>query len=143
MFYTTQHALQNENCQKVGFISLSYNVGGFPEGGYDYEIPLQMSQVGKALPIRLCGIYLCFDSSLWKPVADLVSHVLSPLLRVRLRSIQGSHQECLYQLYALGIPVSSLPLTDEGGLTLHQHHSWIEEQHRNEQHDEQRSTSTE
>lgn len=78
MFYTTQHALQNENCQKVGFISLSYNVGGFPEGGYDYEIPLQMSQVGKALPIRLCGIYLCFDSSLWKPVADLVSHVLSP-----------------------------------------------------------------
>ena len=67
------------------------------------------------------------------PVADLVSHLLSPLLRVRLRSIQGSHQECLYQLFALGIPISSIPLTPEGENRLENHLAFLKLQKRKEQ----------
>jgi hypothetical protein len=116
----------------VGYLSLSYNVGGYPPGGYDFELTRNVSQLVKAMPVRFCGIYLCFSSSAWKPVADLISHLVSPLLRVRLRSIQGSHQECLYQLYALGIPIATIPLNNQGENRLEDHRTFLERQSKRE-----------
>lgn len=108
-------------------------MGGYPPGGYDFELTRNVSQLVKAMPVRFCGIYICFSSSAWKPVADLISHLLSPLLRVRLRSIQGSYQECLYQLCALGIPNHAIPLNDLGENRLQHHHWWIKRQSQAEQ----------
>jgi hypothetical protein len=120
-----QHATRDERSQKVGYVSVSYNVGGYPSGGYDFELTRNVGQLVKAMPVRFCGIYMCFSSSAWKPVADLISHVVTPLLRVRLRSIQGSHQECLYQLYALGIPISTIPLNNQGENRLQDHQAFL------------------
>jgi hypothetical protein len=135
-----QHAVRNEQCQKVGFISVSYNVGGYPDEGYDFELSRQMHQQNRAVPVRFSAIYQCFDSSLWEPAAELVSQMVSPLLRVRLRSIQGSHQECLYQLYALGIPVHALPLNDQGENLLQRHVAWIDDEYQKEQLQEEATT---
>ena len=124
-FYSSQYATREEKYQKIGFLSVSYNVGGYPPGGYDFEMTRNVSQLVKAVPVRFCGIYFCFSNSAWKQVAELISHLVSPLLRVRLRSVEGSHQECLYQLFALGIPISTIPLNEQGENRLDYHHQWI------------------
>jgi hypothetical protein len=81
---------ENEHYQKVGFVSISYQVGDYPEGGYDFELTRKVSTLVRCIPIRFSAIYLCYSLSPWKRVADLISHLLTPLLRVRLRSVQGT-----------------------------------------------------
>lgn len=107
---------------------MSYNVGGYPPNGYDFEMTRNVNQLVKAVPVRFCGIYFCFSNPAWKQVAELISHLVAPLLRVRLRSLEGSHQECLYQLFALGIPIAAIPLNDNGENRLDYHHEWIQRQ---------------
>jgi hypothetical protein len=103
-------------------------VGGYPEGGYDFELTRNVSHVVKCAPLRFVAIYVCFSATPWKRVADLISHLVSPLLRVRLRSVQGSHQECLYKLMALGIPAHAVPVNNEGESLLKNHWQWINSQ---------------
>jgi hypothetical protein len=125
-FYVAQYATNIEHFQKVGFVSVSYQVGGYPKDGYDFEMTRNVSQLVKVLPIRFVAIYLCYSTSAWGKVADLISHLLTPLLRVRLRSIPGSNQECLYKLMALGIAQQSTPLTNEGENILTHHLKWLD-----------------
>jgi hypothetical protein len=124
-FYVSQCATNIEHFQKVGFVSVSYQVGGYPKGGYDFELTRNVGQLVKVMPMRFVAIYLCYSTSAWARVADLISHLLTPLLRVRLRSIPGSNQECLYKLMALGIPHHSIPLTNEGENILTHHLKWL------------------
>lgn len=112
---------------------MSYNVGGYPPGGYDFEMTRNVSQLVKAVPVRFCGIYICFSNTAWKQVAEVISHLVSPLMRVRLRSVEGSHQECLYQLFALGIPIAAIPLNAQGENRLDYHHHWIDCERQREQ----------
>lgn len=120
-------ATESELVQKLGVVSVSYQVGGYPEGGYDYELTRKISCIVKAAPVRFVAIYVCFSESPWKRVADLISHMVTPFLRVRLRSIQGSHQECLYQLMAMGVKHHAIPVKSNGEGLLVNHHRWIAE----------------
>ena len=114
--------------QKLGIVSISYQVGGgIPEGGYDYELTRLVSQMVKSAPVRFAAVYVCFNDSMWKVVAEFISHVVSPILRVRLRSIQGSHQEVHYKLMALGIPNQAIPVTQTGEPLLFNHLAFLEE----------------
>ena len=119
--------LESTRNQKLGLVSISYQVGGgYPEGGYDYELTRRVSQLTKSLPIRFAAVYVCFNDSIWKTVADFIAHVVSPILRVRLRSIQGSHQEVHYKLMALGIPNHAIPVTQSGEPVLYNHMSYLQ-----------------
>ena len=88
-WYVSQCNQNIETRQQVGHVSISYQVGGYPASGYDFELTHKVSQLVKATPARFNAIYLCYDSSPWQSVADLISHLVSPILRVRLRSVQG------------------------------------------------------
>jgi len=91
MCYMAQRILKsNENFQRLGIISVSYQVGHKYQGGYDYELTRKVSTLVRALPMRFVAIYLCYSSTPWRRVADLISHLVSPFLRVRLRSVQGT-----------------------------------------------------
>jgi hypothetical protein len=139
-FYTGSVAVQREQFQKLGFVSVSYQVGaGYPPGGYDYELTRKVGAFVRALPVRFVSIYLCYSSSPWKQVADVISHIMSPILRVRLRSIQGSHQECLYQLMSLGIPIGGdcFPVDDDGRSRLDNHVRWVQMRQQLERKDEE------
>lgn len=156
-FYSGQCAAESELFQKVGFISVSYQVGGYPKGGYDFELTRKVSALVRGLPIRFVAIYVCYSASPWQRVADLISHLVEPLLRVRLRSVpgtldmscglggtvrgdttdtlhyiplSGSHQECLYKLMTLGIPHQCFPVNNEGESLLSNHLQWVEERRR-------------
>jgi hypothetical protein len=78
------------------------------------------------MPLRFVAIYLCYSSSAWQPVAEFLSHLVGPILRVRFRSVQGSHQECLYKLMALGVPHHVVPVNSTGESLLSKHLAWIE-----------------
>lgn len=60
-----------------------------------------------------------------------------------MRSIPGSHQECLYQLYALGIPIRAIPVTKEGENILENHHAWMIRQVEEEEEDQASDTNYE
>jgi hypothetical protein len=124
--------MEHEHFQKVGLVSVSYQVGGYPKGGYDFELTRKVSQLVQATPIRFVAIYVCYSSSPWQRVADLISHLVSPLLRVRLRSVQGSHQECLYKLMALGVPHHAIPINKEGESFMRNHWQFIESRRQHE-----------
>ena len=82
-----------ESVQKLGVISISYQVGGgYVEGGHDYELTRNISTIVRSVPLRIVAIYVCYTDTLYQRFADLISHMVSPFLRVRLRSIQG--MEC-------------------------------------------------
>ena len=117
---------EHEHYQKVGFVSVSYQVGGYPKGGYDFELTRKVSHLVRAILIRFVAIYVCYSSTPWQQVADLISHLVSPILRVQLRSVQGSHQECLYKLMALGVPHLVVPVNNEGESLMSIHLQWIE-----------------
>ena len=140
--------LESTRNQKLGLVSISYQVGGgYPEGGYDYELTRRVSQMAKSLPIRFAAVYVCFNDSIWKTVADFIAHVVSPILRVRLRSIQGSHQEVHYKLMALGIPNHAIPVTQSGEPVLYDHMNFLQQREkiettrRRQQQQQQQSSS--
>jgi hypothetical protein len=89
MWYLSMCITESEKVQKLGVVSISYQVGGYPEGGYDFELTRKVSTLIKVVPVRFVAIYLCYSETPWQRVADLISHMVSPILRVRLRSIQG------------------------------------------------------
>ncbi|KAL3906304.1 MAG: hypothetical protein SGILL_009324 [Bacillariaceae sp.] len=127
MYFCSALLRSSETASKLGFVSVSYQVGG-GKVNYDYELTRKVSTLVRVFPIRFVGIYLCYDTTPWKHVADLISHLVSPILRVRLRSVQGSHQECLYQLMSMGIPHDGFPVDSEGNAQLQCHWRWIEQQ---------------
>jgi hypothetical protein len=89
MWYLGMCIIESEKVQKLGVVSISYQVGGYPEGGYDFELTRKVSSLVKVIPLRFVAIYVCYSETPWQRVADLISHMVSPILRVRLRSIQG------------------------------------------------------
>ena len=126
MFYlSVVQSLEDEQLQKLGVVSISYQVGPLNKE-YDYELTRKVSKLVKCMPLRFVAVYLCYSESRWKNVAELISRLLSPILKVRLRSIQGSHQECLYKLLSLGISDRAVPLTNEGEKLDQGHMAWLE-----------------
>ena len=97
-FYIGQIAAENETFQKLGFISVSYQVGNYPKQGYDFELTRKVSTLVRGSAIRFVAIYVCYSYSPWKSVADLISHLVEPLLRVRLRSVTGTCTACMLTL---------------------------------------------
>ena len=89
MWYLSMCIIESEKVQKLGVVSVSYQVGGYPDGGYDFELTRRVSSLVKVVPVRFVAIYVCYSETPWQKVADLISHMVSPMLRVRLRSVQG------------------------------------------------------
>lgn len=121
-------ASQDEISQRIGFVSISYQIGEFPVGEFDFETSRQVALLVKSLPIRICGLYICYSEEAWEPVVELSCHFMNTSLRVRSRTIVGSHDECILQLEALGIPRSSIPMMADGTCNLQSHWSWIRDQ---------------
>lgn len=132
-----QHKQRHQHQQRP-----SHNNNNSPS--YDFELLRKVSNLIRVMPMRFVAIYLCYSLTSWTRVADLISHMVSPFLRVRLRSVQGSHQECMHQLMVLTrmprlydvFPVQEVydgaGGAGVGGLRsdLTHHHRWIAERRR-------------
>lgn len=118
----------DEMCQKRGVVSVVFNNGGFPNGGMDYEKSRRTARLFRALPVRMDSFLVCLDERPWLTVVDAFSVIVSKHLRIRMRALPGTYQECLYKLMALGVPYDSLPVNDANELLIDNHLRWIEEQ---------------
>ena len=98
----------------------------------DHELTRQMFRVLQAMPVRVVAAHTCYNDSPTQKVVDLVIHMVSNFVRLRLRCHFGSHQECKYRLMTMGIPVQVLPILEGSGtnggdccqLKLNAHLAW-------------------
>jgi hypothetical protein len=77
--------------QRLGVVVMVYNLGGFPRSGMDYEKSHLTAKLLTGIPIRFNSFLVCFDDAAWAPIPEVFSHMLSPFLRTRLRSMSGKH----------------------------------------------------
>ena len=57
---------------------------------------------------------------------------LNELVRLASCANIGSHQECMYQLLALGVPYRDVPVNSRSELLVHNHLKWYEQRKRKE-----------
>ena len=67
-----------------------YNIGGFPDGGMDYEKSRRFSNQIKAIPIRFDSFFVALDIKAWLIVVETFSVMVSKFIRVRMRALQGT-----------------------------------------------------
>jgi hypothetical protein len=77
--------------QKLGVVVVVYNLGGFPSSGMDHEKSRLVAKLLTGIPIRVNSYLLCFDDVAWVNIYDAFSDMVSPFLRIRLRSMSGKH----------------------------------------------------
>lgn len=80
-------ALDTPNVSKVGLVIVGYEVGDFVP--VDYELTRQMFRLVRNLPIRVVASHSCYSDSPMQKVADLVVHMVSTFVRLRLRMHYG------------------------------------------------------
>jgi hypothetical protein len=90
VWYLTNLISQEESVQKLGVVNVVYNVGGYPEGGMDYEKSRRLAKVFQAIPIRFDSFFVCLDESPWLNVVEVFSLMVNKFLRIRMRSIVGT-----------------------------------------------------
>ena len=94
---------QQEDVQKLGVTNLVYNLGGFPEGGMDYEKSRMLSKIFRAVPVRFAAFFVCIDSAPWLTVIEAFSMFVSKFLRVRMRTVMGESVKCQLPLLLTGL----------------------------------------
>mmetsp|Transcript_44021 Transcript_44021/g.106748 ORF Transcript_44021/g.106748 Transcript_44021/m.106748 type:complete len:427 (+) Transcript_44021:249-1529(+) len=131
-WYLTNVLSRDEDVQRFGIVNVVYNNGGFPENGMDYEKSRRLARLFKAIPVRFSSFLVCIDEGPWLTVVDTFSIIVDKFIRIRLRAILGSRQECFYQLMTLGIPVYTMPVNERNQVLVGVHLLWIEDQRRTE-----------
>ena len=89
VLYIFNKVSEDESVQKLGVVNVVYNIGGFPEGGMDYEKSRRFSSIIKCSPIRFDSFFVALDTKAWMVVVETFSVMVSKYLRVRMRAIQG------------------------------------------------------
>jgi hypothetical protein len=90
VWYLINLISQHESVQKLGVVSVVYNLGGFPESGMDYEKSRRFSKACRAVPIRFVSLLVCLDDAAWLNAVEVFSLMVNKFLRIRMRSIIGT-----------------------------------------------------
>jgi hypothetical protein len=88
-FYHGMEAARDEQNQRLGFVMVNYFLDDPLTGGANYELFRRLSKFENAMPLRCVAHYIAFQNTRWKPVADVICHLVSPKVRVRTRTIFG------------------------------------------------------
>ncbi|CAJ1965533.1 unnamed protein product [Cylindrotheca closterium] len=123
-YYVTMKALQSEETQLRGIVSIWYTLG---------ELELKMQKgyferftLARALPQKVVAIHFCVkESQQLSPITFLVK-VMQAKMRAKFKLHFGSLTECRYQLSTYGILPESLPLDHNGNINLDQHLHWVQ-----------------
>jgi hypothetical protein len=75
-----------------------------------------------AIPIKFLATYVLTDDDLWKSMLDQYLRFLPTSWRVRTRILRGTYEECVYDLFCVGVPKVII----SNDLSLH--NEWIDKQ---------------
>ena len=135
MWYATMEVTSDIRVQRLGVVFISYLLDDYPTHGMDMEFLRLAVKSTHALPLRIAAIYYCCPkketlySSPWEQVVDFLMYIVGRIIRVRARIVRGSHQECVYQAYCLGLPPRAIPIYENGEMREpHAIDNWINQQ---------------
>jgi len=123
-YYVIMKALQSEETQTRGIVSLFYAIGNSkmkPLKGF-----FETFTAGEALPRKGVAYHLCTDDMREYVLVSGGVKAMQANLRARMKVHFGSLTECQYQLSTYGIFPQSLPLDARGNINLDQHLHWIQ-----------------
>jgi hypothetical protein len=143
MWYQLMAALEDEDTQRKGMVSILYNIELVtPEPEYP-ELLKNAHMINDAVPFRNVAVHYCYDSASLRPAMTLYQLVVNGNIRLRFRAHYGkklllfdlmrclllhlkqchstlflppgSHIECQYILLSFGIPPTpALPVDSDG-----------------------------
>ena len=120
MWYATMEVTSDVRVQRLGVIFITYLLDDYPTQGMDMEFLRLAVKSTHALPLRVAAVYYCCPkkehlySSPWEQVVDFLMYIVGRIIRVRARIVRGSHQECVYQAFCLGLPPRAIPIHENG-----------------------------
>jgi hypothetical protein len=76
-------------------------------------------------PVRIAAMHLCTDNLVAKTAFSMAQYYIEAEFVLRFTSQFGSPSECQYSLMTFGIPLSTLPVRQDGKLDLKLHHDWL------------------
>ncbi|KAG7351821.1 hypothetical protein IV203_007869 [Nitzschia inconspicua] len=79
----------------------------------------------RCFPLRSSAKHFCYDNYNLKPLIRLMAQEWNPYQNVRFRSHYGSAMECIYNLTTFGISRNSVPVREDGSVTLDYHHAFL------------------
>jgi hypothetical protein len=118
-FYIAMAALESEEVQHKGVISLWYAVGADRKLGNNTGLLWD-------LPLFRAGIHICCYTIKEYISCHAALYRLPPKQRPSVRIHYGSHSECIHVLSSFGIPQTALPLNTFGEPNAEFHSIWIQ-----------------
>jgi hypothetical protein len=125
VYYVLMCAVEDEETQKKGIVSVVYNVEPKSPLANDPRIYLNVYQLLPALPIRMMGAHYCVQDSGLRRFMSSIRVAMSRELRLRSRVHHGSHQECTYTLMTFGVPRKCFPISSTGELLVEKHMEFL------------------
>ena len=80
--------LDTPHLSDAGLVVVGYDIGDFVP--VDYELTRKLIALIRELPIRIVASHSCYNSGPMEKVADLVVHMVSSFVRLRLRMHYGT-----------------------------------------------------
>ncbi|KAL3924666.1 MAG: hypothetical protein SGILL_000903 [Bacillariaceae sp.] len=121
IYFLLMCAVEDEETQKKGIVSVVYNVEPRTPVANDTRIYLNVYQLLPTLPIRMMGAHYCVQDSDLRRFMSSIRVAMSREVRLRSRVHHGSHQECIYTLMTFGVPRKCFPISDTGELLVEKH----------------------
>ena len=75
--------------QKPGLVVVGYEVGEFVPS--DHELTRLMIRVVRSIPLRVVGAHTCYSDQPMHKIVDLLVHMVSSFVRLRLRYHSGKY----------------------------------------------------
>jgi hypothetical protein len=105
-FYFCMSMLEDEEAQRNGIVGILHNIDQ-PE--MDQKLLRTLTQLRKALPIRVVGHHVCYNDPSTRAIISLALKVVGAFGRLRYKGHYGTHTECLYSLMTYSFPTDCLP----------------------------------
>ena len=123
-------ALTDEETQKKGMVLVGHNMGH--KSATDRTPVRAIMRMRQVLPMRVVTLHYCHDNAKARPIMYLAAFLSGAYGRVRFRPQYGSPSEVRFKLSTFGIPIDTLPITEEGECKLKPHKQWVQRRRKEE-----------
>lgn len=128
-------AAEDEETQQKGIVYLCYGLDAASSLRLDTDRKVWWGccVLAQCLPLRIPCVHYVYNDIRLLPIINVVAMSVDRAIRVRLRTTYGTHMECQYKLLTYGIPIKTLPLTnDHREMKLATHRNWLKRRYQKE-----------
>jgi len=127
-FYLVMALLEDEDVQRYGMVGVNGSDGYVKNFNHQQRMNLlKTADNTNVYPLRIGSFHIIDNTQnlVVRQIINLLRLSFSMSIRHRFRIHFGSLQECQYSLMQYGIPISALPITEDGDIVLTYHLKWL------------------